>query len=265
MTDRQSQELDKYLEGRSRLSAQYGLLGADEPPPELDAEVLAEARRAVAPPRRRRPAGWLLPAALAATVLLSFSLLLRMGGLPAPGRPPVEEPAGPPVGVSLPAPAAVPALPLAPQPVRPPAPVPVAGDQASPVGAPAQSTVTRTAEATAAAAGETRRDATESLADVQLQVAAAAPAPATPPFGPTPAFAQVIEAIRARVTAAAAQAARPQAATVPASDPDGILREILRRYEAGDAAGARAAFEQFRREHPQHPLSIRFATVAGSP
>jgi hypothetical protein len=57
--------------------------GADAvPPAELDAAVLARARAAVA--RRRRMPGWWVPATLAATVLVAFSLVSRVRDESAP-------------------------------------------------------------------------------------------------------------------------------------------------------------------------------------
>ena len=74
-------EEDKVLE-------RYRALGRDEPPPELDARILDAARRAAAvrPVRRR----WVLPASIAAVVVLSVSVALKVErerAAPAPAAP----------------------------------------------------------------------------------------------------------------------------------------------------------------------------------
>ena len=56
-----------------RLSRLYRESAAGEPPPALDAVILAAARAAVAPAPPRRPGwrAWMLPTSLAATVVLT--------------------------------------------------------------------------------------------------------------------------------------------------------------------------------------------------
>jgi len=74
-------EFEEYLAGKSPVSDGYAKLGAENPPDELDARILAEAERAA----KMRPysyAGkasrWMKPVALAATVLVSFSLVMSI-------------------------------------------------------------------------------------------------------------------------------------------------------------------------------------------
>lgn len=70
---------EDYLEGKSGLSRQYAKLGDSEPPPDLDAAILAEAEKAVKV--RWLPAGprsWMLPVSVAATVMICFSLVLNV-------------------------------------------------------------------------------------------------------------------------------------------------------------------------------------------
>jgi len=77
---RADKEFEAFLTGESELADRYRELGREEPPPELDACILAEARNA-AKVRRLRfgpRGGWLKPVALAATVLLSFSLVMNL-------------------------------------------------------------------------------------------------------------------------------------------------------------------------------------------
>jgi hypothetical protein len=75
------EDIDEYLSGRSPVSKHYQMLGDDSPPPELDARILAKAERAatvrslVKPNKNTR---WTLPLAIAATVMLSFSLVMNI-------------------------------------------------------------------------------------------------------------------------------------------------------------------------------------------
>lgn len=75
------EDIDEYLSGRSPVSKHYQMLGDDSPPPELDARILAKAERAatvrslVKPNKNKR---WTLPLAIAATVMLSFSLVMNI-------------------------------------------------------------------------------------------------------------------------------------------------------------------------------------------
>jgi hypothetical protein len=78
---RDDKEFEAFLAGESELTDRYVELGREEPPPELDAYILAKARNAAKihqaefGPR----GGWLKPVALAATVLLSFSVVMKTG------------------------------------------------------------------------------------------------------------------------------------------------------------------------------------------
>jgi hypothetical protein len=87
MTKRPANATDPIVEGTRRIEA-----GA--PPPHVDAAVRAAARTAA---RRRRASAWTLPAALAATVLVAFSLVVQVqrdGTAPAEDAPPpADEPA----------------------------------------------------------------------------------------------------------------------------------------------------------------------------
>jgi hypothetical protein len=73
--------LDDYLGGDSDVSRGYDALGAECPPPELDERILAEAERAakVRPFPFAQRTRWLdPPVAIAATLLLSFSLVMSI-------------------------------------------------------------------------------------------------------------------------------------------------------------------------------------------
>ena len=74
---------EDYLGGESEVSRAYRQAAREEPSPAVDEAVLAAARDAVARPRaaprlRPIPRRWLVPLALAATVLLSVSLVTLM-------------------------------------------------------------------------------------------------------------------------------------------------------------------------------------------
>jgi hypothetical protein len=81
MTDqRYDKEFEAFLAGESALDERYTELGSEEPLPELDALILAEARNEVKVHRLKfgPRGGWLKPVALAATVLLSLSLVMNI-------------------------------------------------------------------------------------------------------------------------------------------------------------------------------------------
>jgi hypothetical protein len=83
---------DDYLAGNSPVSRGYAALGGEGPSPESDAHILAQARRAAkvrSLPVPRRKLKWTTPLALAATVIISFSLVMsvvREVETPAPAR-----------------------------------------------------------------------------------------------------------------------------------------------------------------------------------
>ena len=89
-----------------RLSRLYREGAAGEPPPALDAAILAAARAAVVPAPRRSPGwrAWMLPMSLAATLVLTVSLTLvvqqeqeqeRVGAEAPPSAPPSATPSKP--------------------------------------------------------------------------------------------------------------------------------------------------------------------------
>lgn len=111
MAQRKGDErLDEYLRGDSPLSRAYREAGREEPPPALDAHILAQARGEKAAPRGGKPR-WLMPLSLAATIVLSVGIVLfmtRQGATPLPTEtaPIVEVPA--PSVVPAPAPKVAP-------------------------------------------------------------------------------------------------------------------------------------------------------------
>ncbi len=82
MTDhKEDQEFEEYLAGKSVLSDRYAQLDEELPSGDIDDRILGEAERAVKVTTLTPKAGqrnWMVPAALAATVLLSFSLVMRI-------------------------------------------------------------------------------------------------------------------------------------------------------------------------------------------
>ncbi len=76
---RVDRELGRYLQRKSVLSRAYSETPGEEPPPELDATILAEARRAVRDRPRLVPTpfarNWVVPASLAAILVLTVGLV----------------------------------------------------------------------------------------------------------------------------------------------------------------------------------------------
>lgn len=76
-------ELEEFLAGQGPQLARYRAASREQPPPALDAQVLAQARAAL-PARRGVLQGWRLPLSLAATLVLGFGLLSRVQREPLP-------------------------------------------------------------------------------------------------------------------------------------------------------------------------------------
>jgi hypothetical protein len=76
----QDPKRDARLPGEAELARVYRAGGSDQPPPALDAAILAEAQRAVARPARPKPfhLRWAVPLSTAAVVVLAVSTLLLM-------------------------------------------------------------------------------------------------------------------------------------------------------------------------------------------
>ena len=110
--DHDQELLREYLKGGSALSRLYRRDADEQPDTQIDARILAEAHRAVAPKRRvaRSPfaRNWMVPTSLAAVLALSVSVVLLM---PDPAlEPPIEhdraaQPTPVPGTVSAPQPA----------------------------------------------------------------------------------------------------------------------------------------------------------------
>ena len=75
------EDFDEFLGGHSRVSKNYQALGDEGPPPALDARILAEAERATkvrSLETRNSNSRWMVPLAIAATIMLSFTLVMNM-------------------------------------------------------------------------------------------------------------------------------------------------------------------------------------------
>jgi hypothetical protein len=75
------EDIDEYLGGHSPVSKHYQMLGDDSPPPELDARILTTAERATKVRSLEKPSKntrWTVPLAIAATIMLSFSLVMNI-------------------------------------------------------------------------------------------------------------------------------------------------------------------------------------------
>ena len=122
------EEFDAYLHGTSRLSKVYATLDKPLPPAALDEAVMNQASQAL--DNSREPRRWMVPASLAAVLLLSFTVVMRvvLGPLGPeadpedgkPGRDILPRPSVENARPSLPA-GAAPATPAADSPVQRPA------------------------------------------------------------------------------------------------------------------------------------------------
>jgi hypothetical protein len=78
---RKMEKFDRYLAGESPVSRGYAELGSEEPGPELDVKILSEAERVAKTrffPSTIPGKRWMAPVALAATVVLSFSVVMSI-------------------------------------------------------------------------------------------------------------------------------------------------------------------------------------------
>lgn len=263
MTGPDDKDLEKYLAGGSRVSRDYDALGQEQPPAGLDSRILAEAAAAVGvkKTRRRPPLWWLRPAALAATVLVSLSILLRVGEFPRL-RPSAEvnttaplvqvEVLPPSVVAENEAPAAAPSWP---PPGEFAAPEPPAQELAR------EQVAKRVLPADATSAVTLMSQ--ERKAEIKEM-----PPRSTPSFTPK-AVERAMVAIRLRLGEPAAHAngqmsslARlPEAGVVGKTEAgnaaaDARLREILALYDDGNLEVASAGLADFARDFPADPLTL---------
>lgn len=283
---REERELERFLAGESPVSQQYRGLSGAEPPPELDARILAaaeaEVRRddKVVVPLGRPWQRWATAVGVAASVMLAFTVVMQVAigpfgedaadKLPVSVRPMEEaersaelkrESAAPPETDS----------PAKERAVAAPASVP-----ARPSRLQNKAMVQEELAADAGLAGVASMD-------TPVPVPSAAPAPAgalsdfsaaAVPVEDGQRLAAAVAMIRSDREAAEAGRARSEIVVtarrrdtetlaVDAVDPDepatpdAQLDELLRLYDAGDQAGAAEQLARFVDTWPEHPVTLR--------
>jgi hypothetical protein len=273
---RDDRELDTYLEGASAVSRQYAELPGAEPPPELDARILAAAEAELKVVPIGRPwQRWAAAVGVAATVTLAFAVVIQLAVDPA-GR--ADKPA-PPASVRLMEDAEIPSGAAREKretsfpailPHRTPAPAALPSGVVNEVGR---------------AGPRDEFEPVETEADLAGLQAPAPVASVTPPAAPgafagaaAPKELVVVDEERLASAVAIIRDAWPRAAVIgglPRSDiatlekraeadavagetedPDAELEAVLRLYDAGDFAGATRRLDEFLSEYPEHPVSL---------
>lgn len=251
-------EFQAYLDGDSAESRHYADLGAEEPPPEVDARILAEAERAV---KVERPSDHRAPPfksfAWAAVVVLSFSLVLNIlfrepvvDEIPTVGMPagrPVEP--GPPESLEM---------------RREAEPEAKRSDDAGGPGPrkleplTASARVAEQREPESATAG--RADSPAEEADLSGAMADLAAANDT---GPGDRALRVVADYAGATRTAPSKAApdRPGPASPANEEAEAMLAHVLELHEAGDDDAALAVLAEFRERHPDHPVSRELAEL----
>jgi cytoskeletal protein RodZ len=167
VNESEEQALERLLQRSSPLSRAYQQLKDESPAPALDRAVIAAARDAVGARAQRRRKHWHWPTlALAATVLLSFGIVMRMSLQPVPQS---TAPAAPP-----PAPPQLEKAPAAPQ-ARDLDSAASAATSANAVSAPAAAAPQGGARFDALAARERTRSEPSALEEDRLEAQASAP------------------------------------------------------------------------------------------
>lgn len=234
-------EFEAYLARRAGWRGKFFQRDELEPPRDLDRIVLAKAREAIEmPPQLPLYAGarWALPVALAATVLLSFAIIVHMGALPRSARQ--SAPATSPLRVTAER-RPLEELQAAPAPRESADRISADESRAEPVSALAKSE--RRAKAAA-----------PPLAQAQRAPAAVAPPDALPTPAPAPAPTAVPEpaAVVAGSRKEDSTAAANTAAQTP--DPAAWLRRIEQLRAQGKLADAERELQAFRKAWPHYPL-----------
>ena len=223
------------------LSRLYAQAGENEPPPALDAAILAAARATSPAPRPPRPWWRRLqaPLALAASVIIAVALTLSMDrNPPAEFAPPASAPLQERHTTERKAPANA---------DTGPAPAPLA---------PARQEAPRAAEAKREAPASAR----ESLAPTPP---AGAVAPTESGVAKAPAADMASEnlaggARQKSAAASALQASREAAAPPPPKAPEAWLEEIRSLRRLGKLAEAESRLREFRAAYPDYPLPEDF-------
>ena len=265
----EDRDFERFLERSDPVSRAYGALGEEQPDTDLDAWIHTKARHSLRadPLRKASRRGWLYPVALAATLVLTVSVVLELQ------RQAKQASQGPPR----------------------PAVLAAQEDQSVAVDIIAEQPKPQKAERDARAAKPASR-AQDLVAGREAKLRRSVPPPQVVVEPDLPAelsvtakrnetlaakvaddLAPLIAVIRARLVPVpagaptAASALRQDAdkragsssgrllgeskAARPAQSGENALREILRLYEAGEIAGARAALAKFRQDFPEDPLA----------
>ena len=245
------------------LAALYRGLPRDEPPPAVDAAILAAAQASViAKPRRQ----WAVPVSLAAVLVLSVSVTLRVFE-ERPDTQSMQAPAAPPVAARPSATSPSEPAPSVPSPPAPPsasasasASPPSATAQANPSPRSANAQPERLARQEAAAPEEHRAGSATAPSFVPSPQADSAqvPAAAAPPprVGPPPAaFAERSMARADRAPLAAKSAADSNLASAEAERPEAWLDRIVTLRAQARHAEADENFAQFKRRYPSYIIA----------
>jgi hypothetical protein len=228
-------ELERFLKRQDPLSRAYQELKDEQPSPALDQAVMQRAREALRSQpheRRMRIHGWTALAAIAATVVLSFALVMRIVLEPELQRESVPyAPAGQPER-GLTAPQAL-------------------EDHAAPVAESAPAFAVPSTSAPAASSIEKRRPAIE--AEIR-STAEQAPAVAEPSLAEHAAApfedARAVAAPSARSGREEAPAAAALERKQPPKPPEEWLEEIDRLRAAGDTTAADRELDLFKQAYP---------------
>lgn len=282
MNDRRDErELQDYLAGDSPVSQRYAGLPDAQPPPELDARILAAAEAEVKVVPIGRPwQRWAAAVGVAATVMLAFTLVMQVALDPS-GRPAVSPPPAPVVLMED--------AEMRQRPAPEMREAPMASSPLDRVDAPAPGRV-----ANDMAPAELREELAPAgmqagLADIEAEVPVAPPSAERAPGAFAGALmkmqkpaalddaqlASAVEVVRAsrevdsadeaqqrrvaRTRGEPADADRLASVATEAGQPDARLDEVLRLYDAGDLAAAARQLEGFRTAYPQHPVSLELA------
>lgn len=273
-------EFDLRISKRERLLPQFDA-ELDGPDADTDRVLLARARSASHPVQLRTPAAktfraprWAVPVGLAATLVLSFTLLLHTSPpqVTAPASAPMASQA---VSESMVSGSAMSGSAMSDVPLSESAVGGADADASAP--APMRERRAGQAEPTQAAA-DFAADALPTEVQVEPTLAAkampaaAAPAPAPPPPPPAvAAAASANSAMSARVPAEAAASAESLAdapkerAEGKTLDPDAWLRRIEQLRSRGLDAEARRELLSFRQQFPDRPLPAALQSLLAAP
>jgi hypothetical protein len=260
--ERDDELLKEYLEGESELSRLYRQDAQEQPDPRLDARILAEARRAVSTRRRvvHSPFArhWLVPASLAAVLVLSVGVVVLMPD-PALERDAELEQAA----ESKPAPAAV----GAPSPADGLVPRRQAAESVE--DAAADERAFEAAPAEPAAAGGKRKEAARKAGAQDSRDRDRATLGTTQSLPAAPAASgRMAEEASSAVAPAGADAPPPRPDPMPSDavrdDPQAWLRFIEGLVEAQNRDGAISNLRAFRVRYPDVPLPAELASLAAS-